>query len=670
MEAPKRHLITCALPYANGPIHIGHVAGCLLPSDIYNRYLRSKGEESLFVCGTDEHGVPITLKAKKEGITPQQVVDRYYEIIDGSLKEFGIHFDNFSRTTRDIHKETASEFFKTLYDKGIFVEETTEQYFDPAEKQFLADRYITGTCPKCGFENAYGDQCENCGSAMSPKELIEPKSALSGEQPILKETKNWYLPLDKIQEEFLDEYIASHQSDWKAHVYGQCQSWLKDGLKPRAMTRDLNWGVPVPVEGAEGKVMYVWFDAPIGYISATKEITDNWRDWWMSPDSEITHFIGKDNIVFHCLIFPAMLHSHGDYTLPKNVPANEFLNLEGDKISTSRDYAVWLHDYLKEFPGKQDELRYVLASIAPESKDADFSWKDFQARVNNELVAIVGNWVNRVVVLSHKYFEGNVNTPDYEHSLLSGAQNLASKADASMDKFMFRDALTKYVGMARLGNKYLADTEPWKLIKEDPEQVKSILATSLELIRRFAEKIEPFLPDTSEKIRGILNLEDSTSFREGHQISKAELLFQKIEDAQIQDQLTKLEQNKAKKEAEAEQETKEKEVNLKPNIEFEDFAKIDLKTGIIRSAEKVKKADRLLQLTVDLGFEERTIVSGIAEHYNPDDIIGQQVVVVTNLAPRKLRGIESQGMILMAEEDGKLVFVQPSKDIEAGSGVS
>lgn len=668
MEKPTRHLITCALPYANGPIHIGHVAGCLLPSDIYNRYLRAKGEETMFVCGTDEHGVPITLKAKKEGITPQEVVDRYYNIIDKALREFGIDFDNFSRTTRDIHKETAKDFFKTLYDNGVFKEETSEQYFDPIEKQFLADRYITGTCPKCSFENAYGDQCENCGSAMSPTELINPKSALSGNEPVLKETKNWYLPLDSIQEDFLNDYIESHKSDWKSHVYGQCKSWLNDGLKPRAMTRDLNWGVPVPVEGAEGKVMYVWFDAPIGYISATKEVTDDWKKWWQDPASEITHFIGKDNIVFHCLIFPAMLKVHGDYNLPKNVPANEFLNLEGDKISTSRDHAVWLHDYLQGFPGKEDELRYVLASIAPENKDADFSWKDFQARVNNELVAIIGNWVNRVTVLTHKYFDGVVEGSASSSDLLSQAKKLKEQADQSMDKFMFRDALTKYVGIARLGNKFLADTEPWKLFKTEPDEVKKILGASVELMLLFANAIEPFLPNSSKKIRHILNLENSDHLPEKHQINKSELLFQKIEDTEIEAQLEKLKKPEIMEESKAE--IKEKEEELKPNIQFDDFTKLDLKVGTITKADKVKKADRLLELEVDMGTASRTIVSGIAEHFSPEEVIGQQVVVVCNLEPRKLRGIMSQGMILMAEENGKLVFVQPSQAISPGSGVS
>lgn len=641
-----------------------------MPSDIYNRYLKSKGKDTLFVCGTDEHGVPITLKAKKEGITPQAVVDRYYEMIKTSLEDFGIEFDNFSRTTREIHKETASDFFKHLYDQGVFTEEVREQYFDPKEKQFLADRYIIGTCPRCGFENAYGDQCENCGSSLSPKELINPKSALSGEEPILKETKNWYLPLDKIQEDFLNDYIDSHQGDWKAHVYGQCKSWLNDGLRPRAMTRDLDWGVPVPVEGAEGKVMYVWFDAPIGYISATKEIRDDWEQWWKSNETEISHFIGKDNIVFHCLIFPAMLQVHGDYQLPKNVPANEFLNLEGDKISTSRDHAVWLHEYLKDFPSKEDELRYVLASISPETKDSDFSWKDYQARVNNELVAIIGNWVNRVAVLSHKYFDGRVEIVNLNHAVLQEATELRQKADVSMEKFMFRDALAKYVSIARAGNKFLADTEPWKLIKEDEAQVKEILGTSLELVRRFAEAISPFLPNTATRISEILNIQTNEPLTEGHQINKPTLLFQKIEDKTIEEQLEKLKSKQEKTVMENENSSSDNAVAQKPNIQFDDFAKIDLKTGVIKAAEKVKKADRLLQLSVDLGYEQRTIVSGIAEHFSPEDIVGQQVVVVTNLEPRKLRGIESQGMILMAEEDGKLVFVQPATDMGAGSGVS
>ncbi len=665
MGSPQRHLITCALPYANGPIHIGHLAGCLLPSDIYARYLRMKGKDILFVSGTDEHGVPITLKARKEHTTPQHVVDQYYDLIKNALTEFGIQFDNFSRTSRPVHHEMARDFFLKLLEKGVFTVDTTEQYFDKEANQFLADRYITGTCPNCGNENAYGDQCEKCGTSLSPRELINPRSALTGNAPVLKETKNWFLPLDRIQESFLNEFIDSHKADWKSHVYGQCMSWLNDGLRPRAMTRDLDWGIPVPVEGAEGKVMYVWFDAPIGYISATKEITPDWEKWWKDERTELTHFIGKDNIVFHCLIFPAMLHEHGDFILPKNVPANEFLNLEGDKISTSRDHAVWLHEYLREMPGREDELRYVLTSISPETKDADFSWKDYQARVNNELVAILGNWVNRVVVLTQKYFDGAIQEYDpgkYEE-VFAEANEYVRSADESAENFRFKEAQAQLLNIARLGNRFLQETEPWKLIKENPEETGTILRASAELMLMFADQIMPFLPRTGERIREMMNLSKGDKINAGQIMNTGELLFTKVEDDIIEVQL-----NKLKKEEKMEDKN---EQTIKPEIVYDDFAKLDLRVGTITEAEKVEKADRLLKLTVDLGFEVRTIVSGIAEHFTPEEAKGQHVVVVANLAPRKLRGIESNGMILMAEDSsGKLKFVAPTGGADNGSPVT
>ncbi|MFT5723697.1 MAG: methionyl-tRNA synthetase [Bacteroidia bacterium] len=667
MSTIKKHLVTCALPYANGPLHIGHIAGCFLPSDIYVRHLRNSNKEVLFVCGTDEHGVPITLKAKKQGVTPQDVVDENYAIISESLDKWGIAFDNFSRTTRPIHHETAKDFFKTLYDKGVFVEEVTEQFYDSEANQFLADRYITGECPKCGHE-AYGDQCENCGRTLSPKELINPKSALTGNVPVRKKTKNWFLPLDSLQESFLNDWVKTKKDVWKAHVYGQCQSWLTDGLKPRAMTRDLDWGVPVPIDGAEGKVMYVWFDAPIGYISATKEIREDWKDWWQNPETELTHFLGKDNIVFHTIIFPAMLKAHGDFNLPTYVPANEFLNLEGQKLSTSRNHAVWLHEYLEDFPGKEDELRYVLTSIMPETKDSDFSWADYQARVNNELVAILGNWMNRVMVLTHKYFEGTVppNESKVDYDMLDAAKNLADQVDKLILQFRFRDGLTELMAIARLGNKYLQDTAPWHAIKEEggEKRVQEIINVSLQLLSLFAETCKPFLPHTSGKLSKMLQLNDSDILMAGQQVNKPSLMFEKVEDEVIQKQREKLE-NQAKENA------PEPELEpIKPTITFDDFSKLDFRVGTILEAQKVPKADKLLQLLVDIGLEQRTILSGIAEHFKPEDLIGKQAVVVTNLAPRKMRGVESNGMLLMAENlEGKLVFVEPVGGIEPGSVV-
>ena len=663
---PKRHLITCALPYANGPIHIGHIAGCFLPSDIHNRFLRMKGKDVLFVCGTDEHGVPITLKAKNEGKTPQQVVDENHVIIAKGLKDFGIHFDTFSRTTNALHHETAQAFFKNLHDKGVFTEDVTEQFYDEEAKQFLADRYITGTCPNCGYDNAYGDQCEKCGRASSPSELLKPRSALTGNSPILKETKNWYLPLDKLQEEFLNKWVESRKSSWKSSVYGQCNSWLKEGLKPRAMTRDLDWGVPVPVKDAEGKVMYVWFDAPIGYITATKEAAGaDWEKWWMDPETELTHFLGKDNIVFHTIIFPAMLHAHGDFILPTNVPANEFLNLEGDKISTSRNHAIWLHEYVEDFPGKTDELRYALNSILPETKDADFTWKDFQAKVNNELVAILGNFVNRVMVLTDKYYDGVVPLGSNKLDL----KDIKVKIDEALAGFNQRQGLEYYMEIARSGNKYLQDTEPWKLVKDEANSqvVADCLFTCINVVKEIGNYAQIFLPETANKILGLLNL---TSYQEeiqvGHKLNKPSLLFEKIEDELIAIQMEKLQKPNAEEVISV---AEEKTVAaVKSEIVYDDFAKLDIRVATIIAAEKVKKADRLLHITLDLGLERRSVVSGIAAHFSPEDIVGQQVTYLANLAPRTLKGIESSGMILMAEDaDGKLKFVSPADNTAPGS---
>ncbi len=665
----KRHTVTAALPYTNGPLHIGHLAGCYIPADIYVRYLRLKGEDVKFICGSDEHGVPITIKAKKEGITPQQVVDKYHKIMGDSFKEFGISFDIYSRTSSKTHHDTAADFFKNLYDKDVFKEEVTEQYYDEEAKQFLADRYITGTCPKCNSEGAYGDQCESCGSSLSPTELINPTSALSGAKPVLKETKNWFLPLDKMQEQ-IESYIDSRK-DWKSNVFGQCKSWLNAGLHPRAMTRDLDWGVKVPLEGANGKVLYVWFDAPIGYISATKDLTPDWEKYWKDKDTKLVHFIGKDNIVFHCIIFPAMLMADGSYILPENVPANEFLNLEGDKISTSKNWAVWLHEYLQDFENKQDVLRYTLCANAPENKDNDFTWKDFQAKNNNELVAILGNFVNRTLVLTHKYYEGKVPSADYtafDKNILKQLVEAPEKIAAKIEKYKFREALAEAINVARLGNKYLADTEPWKLVKTDPKRVETIMNVALQIANNLTILLAPFLPFTSEKLKGMLNISQAylwsdaaanNLIRPGHTINKAALLFEKIEDKEIENQINKL--NDAKQ---MNAESQALAISpSKPETSFDEFSKMDIRVGSIIEAERVPKTDKLLKLLVDTGIDTRTVVSGIAEYYKPEDIIGQQVSILVNLAPRKIKGIESMGMILMAENDkGELSFINPSKE--------
>lgn len=672
---PKRYTITAALPYANGPLHFGHIAGCYLPADIYARYLRSAGKDIIFVGGSDEHGVPITIKAKKEGITPQQVVDKYHGMMKSAFEEFGISFDIYSRTSNPIHHQTASDFFKTLYDKGVFTEEVTEQYYDEEAKQFLADRYITGTCPKCSNDRAYGDQCENCGSTLNSTDLINPVSTLSGNKPVLKQTKNWYLPLDKIEGD-LRTYIESHP-EWKSNVYGQCMSWINEGLKPRAMTRDLDWGVKVPVEGADGKVLYVWFDAPIGYISATKELKGaTWEPYWKSDDTKLVHFIGKDNIVFHCLIFPAMLHVHGGYILPDNVPANEFLNLEGEKFSTSRNWAAWLHEYLQDNPGKQDYLRYTLCSNAPETKDNDFTWKDFQARCNNELLAVFGNFVNRTLVLTEKYYNNVVAAPneqtEIDKELLQSIFAAKPAVEICIERFKFREALSEVMNLARAGNKYLADTEPWKLIKTEPDRVATILYNSLQVCAHLAILFEPFLPFTSKKMFDMLNIQ-SYDFTHplgidlivaGHTINKAELLFERVEDEFVNAQVEKL------KASAKQNEVKEIEAQ-KDETTYDDFVKMDLRVGTILEAERVPKTDKLLKLLIDTGIDKRTVVSGIAGSYSPEEIIGQQVTLLANLAPRKIKGIESKGMILMAENaDGSLAFVAPDKAIINGGKVS
>ncbi len=673
----NRTLITSALPYANGPIHIGHLAGVYVPSDIYTRYLRLKGEEVIHVCGSDEHGVPITLKAKKEGITPQQVVDRYHDLNKKAFADFGIAFDIYSRTSNKIHHETASEFFKTLYDKGIFEEHTTEQFFDPQANQFLADRYITGTCPHCNNERAYGDQCEACGTSLNATDLINPKSAITGNTPQLKETKHWYLPLNK-DEDFFKQWILTDHKDWKTNVYGQCKSWIDMGLQPRAVSRDLDWGVPVPVEGAEGKVLYVWFDAPIGYISATKELTPDWEKYWKSEDTRMIHFIGKDNIVFHCIIFPSMLKAEGSYILPENVPANEFLNLENDKISTSRNWAVWLHEYLEDFPQKQDVLRYVLTANAPEAKDNDFTWKDFQARNNNELVGVYGNFINRTIVLTHKYFEGKVpelnelNQQDRE--ALFEIANLKLEVEKNIETFHFKEALRSFMALARVGNKYLAETEPWKLIKTDENKVKTILNICLQISANLAILSEPFIPFSSKSLKEMLNLSKATwsdagntnLLAVGHLLGEGKLLFAKIEDAEVEAQIQKLLDTKKNNELSA-----SKAEPSKPNISFEEFQKMDIRIGKILEAEKLPKTKKLLKLLVDTGIDKRTVVSGIAEYFKPEEIIGKQVSILVNLAPRDIKGIQSQGMILMAENaDGELVFVSPAKAVNNGSAIS
>jgi methionyl-tRNA synthetase len=677
--------ITAALPYANGPVHIGHLAGVYIPADIYARYTRLIGGECLFICGSDEHGVPITLRAKKEGITPQDVVDRYHKIIGDSFRDLGITFDIYSRTSSKTHRELSQDFFKNLLDKGAFREISSEQYFDEQAQQFLADRYITGTCPKCSNENAYGDQCEKCGSTLSPSELINPKSALSGSIPVMKETKNWYLPLDEIQKDFLNDYI--HQNThWKSNVAGQCKSWLNDGLRERAMTRDLDWGIPVPLEGADGKVLYVWFEAPIGYISATKELRPNdWEQWW-TGDTKLVHFIGKDNIVFHCIIFPAMLHLRGDnYVVPTDVPANEFLNLEGQKISTSRNWAVWLNEYLVDLPNRQDELRYVLTSIAPETKDSEFTWKDYQTRVNSELVGIYGNFANRVLVLINKYYEGKVPAKTHQFKSEELCNQYITPIAKLLSEYKFRDAQFGLMELARFGNKFLAEQEPWKLIKTDEAAAAGVLQFACEILLNLAELSEVFLPRTSANLLGQLNVQiskaDKTQFWKGekwlqipenHTISEVSLLFQKIEDDVVEAQMNKLQQSLIENQAATTPKvTEAKVVETKAEIQYEDFAKLDLRVAKVLTCEKVEKADKLLKLTLEVGTEIKTVVSGIALHFAPEEVIGKSVLYLSNLAPRKMRGIESQGMILMAENsDGKLYFMQPSGDVDSGSGVS
>ncbi len=688
MQNPKRYTITAALPYTNGPVHIGHLAGVYVPADIYARYLRLNNKDVAFVCGSDEHGVPITLKAKKEGITPQEVVDKYHGIIKNAFAEFGITFDNYSRTSAKIHHDTASDFFKKLYDDGKFIEETSAQFYDKEANQFLADRFIIGTCPKCGNEESYGDQCEKCGTSHNATDLINPKSAITGNVPSLKETKHWYLPLNEYEKWLREWIVVDHKNDWKTNVLGQVKSWLDDGLKPRAVTRDLDWGIPVPVEGATGKVLYVWFDAPIGYISSTKEWAKregkDWEPYWKDKDTKLLHFIGKDNIVFHCIIFPAMLKAEGSYILPENVPANEFLNLEGNKISTSKNWAVWLHEYLQDFPDKQDVLRYALTANAPETKDNDFTWKDFQARNNNELVAIFGNFINRVVVLTNKYYDGVVPKSDklteVDLQTLKKLSKFPTIISSSIERYRFREALSELMNLARLGNKYLADEEPWKVIKENPERVQTIMYVALQIAAGLSILSEPFLPFTSKKLKTILRHAElvsashwsdvstaKTLLPSGHQIGKAELLFAKIEDQEIQAQLDKLEATKLANEAENKMVEPQKET-----IEFDDFTKLDIRVGTILEAVKIPKTKKLLQLKVDVGIDIRTIVSGIAESFKPEDIIGQKVTVLVNLAPRKLRGVESQGMILMTDTpDGKLAFIEPEKEgIKNGESVS
>ncbi|HBJ76871.1 MAG TPA: methionine--tRNA ligase [Porphyromonadaceae bacterium] len=674
----KCTLITTALPYANGGVHIGHLSGVYVPADIYARYLRLKGEEVVMIGGSDEHGVPITLKARKEGVSPQVIVDRYHSLIKSSFEEFGISFDIYSRTTSEIHKKTASEFFRKLYDKGEFIEKESEQYFDEEANQFLADRYIVGTCPHCKNERAYGDQCEVCGTALSPTELINPHSVISGSKPVMKKTKHWYLPLDK-HEEWLRKWILEEHREWRPNVYGQCKSWLDMGLQPRAVSRDLDWGVPVPVEGAEGKVLYVWFDAPIGYISNTKELLpDTWEKYWKSEDCRMIHFIGKDNIVFHCIVFPAMLKAEGSYILPENVPSNEFLNLEGDKISTSRNWAVWLHEYLVDFPNKQDVLRYVLTANAPETKDNDFTWKDFQARNNNELVAVLGNFVNRALVLTEKYFGGKVpekgEWQEIDKEVIDELSQIKLKVETCLDNFRFRDALKEAMNMARLGNKYLADTEPWKIIKNDEGRVQTILNLSLQIVANLAILFEPFLPFSCKKLRSLLNKEDFVwnqiggidLLPIGHKLQKAELLFEKIEDEVIEKQIQKLLKTKIENE-----EREKRSAPQKADISYEDFSKLDIRVGTILEAELVPKTSKLMRLKVNTGEKSRTIVSGIAENFKPKELVGRQVCVVVNLATRKIKGIESEGMILSVEDakQGNLFLIQPSGFASNGSEV-
>ena len=684
-----RYTITAALPYTNGPIHIGHLAGVYVPADIYARYLRLTGNDVAYICGSDEHGVAIPMRAKKEGVSPQDIIDKYHGIIKQSFLDFGISFDNYSRTSSEIHHKTASDFFIDLHEKGEFIEEVTEQLYDAEANQFLADRFVVGTCPKCGFEESYGDQCENCGTSHNGTDLINPKSAITGNVPTVKETKHWFLPLDK-HESFLREWILEgHKNDWKTNVLGQVKSWIDDGLRPRAVTRDLDWGIPVPVDGGEGKVLYVWFDAPIGYISSTKEWAaregKNWEDYWKNENTKLVHFIGKDNIVFHCIIFPSMLKAHGDYILPENVPANEFLNLEGNKLSTSKNWAVWLHEYLEDFPNQQDVLRYTLTANAPENKDNDFTWKDFHAKNNNELVAIYGNFINRVVVLTNKYYQGIIPSPgeftEVDEDTLAAIKDFPKSIGKSIQRYRFREASQELMNLARLGNKYLADEEPWKVIKQDEERVKTIMYVALQIATALAVVSEPFLPFTSDKLKKILNIastpiSDQNSWNDvsekdilipaGHQIGKAELLFSKIEDKTVEIQLEKLAATKR----ENEQANKLIEPQ-KETIAFEDFTKLDMRVGTILEAVKVAKTKKLLQLKVDVGIDVRTIVSGIAESFSPEDIIGQQVTVLTNLAPRKIRGVESQGMILMTDTpNGKLAFVEPEQKVTNGQQIS
>ncbi len=682
-KQPKRYTVTAALPYANGPLHIGHLAGVYVPADIYARYLRLKGKDVAFICGSDEHGVPITLKAKKEGVTPQQIVDRYHEINKTAFEKLGVSFDVYSRTSNKIHHETASEFFEKLYQDNKFIEKEEENYYDSEQKQFLADRYITGTCPHCNYDKAYGDQCESCGTSLSPRELINPVSVISGNKPELRKTKHWYLPLDQYEGWLTKWILEGHKDDWKSNVYGQVKSWVDTGLKPRAVTRDLDWGVKVPVEGAgaEGKVLYVWFDAPIGYISATKEWAEekniDWEPYWKDEETQLVHFIGKDNIVFHCIIFPAMLKAEGSYILPDNVPANEFLNLENNKISTSRNWAVWLHEYLQELPEKQDALRYVLTANAPEAKDNDFTWKDYQACNNNELLAILGNFVNRSMVLTKKYYEGKMpeagEWTEEDQQIVEQVKGFPQRIANKIEAYRFREALNEMMALARLGNKYLTDNEPWKLQKSNPERVKTIMNLSLQICANLSTLIEPFIPFTAEKLQRMLNIEkmdwDNTGrvdiIAAGHQFNKPELLFEKVEDEVVEAQKNKL--------VEAKKANEKKEVSVseaKENIGFEDFMKMDIRIGTILEAEKVAKTKKLLKLKVDTGIDQRTVVSGIAEHYKPEDIIGKQVSILVNLEPKKLRGIESQGMILMAEDsEGKLSFIEPDSKLHNGSEI-
>lgn len=683
-DFPKRYTVTAALPYTNGPIHIGHLAGVYVPADIYSRYLRLQGRDVAFICGSDEHGVAISMKAKKEGITPQEVIDKYDGIIKQSFADFGISFDNYSRTSAKIHHETASEFFRKLYDQGDFIEETTEQLYDEKAAQFLADRFVTGTCPKCSNPEAYGDQCEKCGTSLNATDLINPKSTITGTTPILKATKHWFLPLDRY-EDFLKQWILDgHKNDWKPNVYGQVKSWIDDGLKPRAVTRDLDWGIDVPVAGAEGKKLYVWFDAPIGYISSTKEWAQNvgkdWEPYWKDQDTKLVHFIGKDNIVFHCIIFPAMLKAEGTYILPDNVPANEFLNLEGNKLSTSKNWAVWLHEYLVDFPGKQDALRYALTANAPETKDNDFTWKDFQARNNNELAAIFGNFINRVVVLTQKYYQGEVPQPneltEVDQQVLAELKAFPAVIASSIERYRFREAQGELMNVARLGNKYLADEEPWKMVKENPERVKTQMYVALQVAAALAYLSEPFLPFTAAKLGAMLQINsdnwDTVFAKEallpaGHTIGQAEILFAQIEDETIQQQIDKLEATKK-----ANTMTNPDVTPQKETATFDDFSKIDLRVGTIIEAEKMPKADKLLVLKVDTGIDVRTIVSGIAEHFTPEEVVGRRVTVLVNLAPRALRGVESQGMLLLTQNaEGKLVFVNPDADgVENGATIS